>query len=69
MSPDNDNKPRLMSLTDVTEATTMSRFLISALAKEGHFPKPIPLTLKRIAFVRSEVEAWIDSRIAARVAA
>lgn len=68
MDHDNDNKPRLMSLTEVTEATTMSRFLISALAKEGHFPKPIPLTVKRIAFVRSEVEAWIDSRIAARVA-
>ncbi|MFI3904726.1 helix-turn-helix transcriptional regulator [Ochrobactrum sp. S1502_03] len=68
MSPDNDNRPRLMSLTEVTEATTMSRFLISALAKEDHFPKPIPLTVKRIAFVRSEVEAWIDSRIAARAA-
>lgn len=66
MNHDNDNKPRLMSLTEVTEVTTMSRFLISALAKEGHFPKPIPLTVKRIAFVRSEVEAWIDSRIAAR---
>lgn len=61
-----DEKPRLMSLTEVTEATTMSRFLISAPAKEGHFPKPIPLTTKRIAFVRAEVEAWIDRRIAAR---
>lgn len=68
MNHDNDNKPRLMSLTEVTEVTTMSRFLIAALAKEGHFPMPIPLTVKRIAFVRSEVEAWIDSRIAARAA-
>lgn len=68
MDHDNDNKPRLMSLGEVAETTTMSRFLIAALAKEGHFPKPIPLTVKRIAFVRSEVEAWIDSRIAARTA-
>ncbi|MCX2696151.1 helix-turn-helix transcriptional regulator [Ochrobactrum chromiisoli] len=57
---------RLMSLAEVTEATTMSRFLIAALAKEGHFPKPIQLTVKRIAFVRAEVDSWIDERIATR---
>lgn len=68
MHPDNDNRPRLMSPKEAAEATTMSRFLLSTMAKEGHFPKPVPLAVKRIAFVRAEVEAWIDSRIAARAA-
>ena len=67
MNADNDNA-RLMSLKEVAAATTMSRFLIAALVKEGHFPKPIALTVKRIAFVRSEVESWINAKIAARVA-
>jgi len=61
-----DEKPRLMSPTEVTEATTMSRFLISTLAKEGHFPAPVQISVKRIAFVRTEVEAWIDAKIEER---
>ncbi|PRA75806.1 transcriptional regulator [Ochrobactrum sp. MYb29] len=67
----NDNfVPPLISLTNVTEATTMSRFLVMALVKEDRFPKPVQLTgQKRIAFVRKEVMEWIESRISERYAA
>ena len=64
----NDKKPRLMSPKEASEATTMSRFLISTMAKEGHFPKPVHLGVKRIAYVRAEVEAWIEARIGERAA-
>ncbi|PRA55639.1 transcriptional regulator [Ochrobactrum sp. MYb68] len=47
--------------------TTMSRFLVMALAKEDRFPKPVNLTgQKRIAFVRAEVLAWIEEKISER---
>jgi len=65
----NDNRPRLMSPKEASEATTMSRVLLSMMAKEGKFPRPVKIGEKRQAYVRSEVEAWIDARIAARAAA
>lgn len=62
----NDNKPRLMNPKEAAEATSLSRTLLTLMAAEGQFPKPVQLTERRIAFVRAEVEAWLDQRIAAR---
>lgn len=64
----NDNKPRLMTPKEAAAATTFSRTMLAIMAKDKKFPSPVPLGEKRIAFVRAEVEAWIDSRIAARAA-
>lgn len=62
--------PPLVSLTDVCKMTTMSRFLVMALAKENRFPKPVNLTgQKRIAFVRAEVLTWIQEKIENRAVA
>ena len=67
---DNNFVPPLISLTDVCKMTTMSRFLVMALAKENRFPKPVNLTgQKRIAFVRQEVTDWVQQRIDDRCAA
>lgn len=67
MNAANDNeKPRLMSPKEAAAATSLSRSLISLMAEEGQFPSPVPLGVRRIAFVRAEVEAWIDGRIASR---
>lgn len=68
MNASNDNSPRLMSPKEASQATTMSRVLLALMAKEGRFPSPVPIGLKRVAYVRSEVETWIDERIAARAA-
>lgn len=65
----NDNLPRLMAPKEAATATTMSRVLLSAMAREGKFPSPVKIGEKRLAYVRTEVEAWIDSRIAERAAA
>lgn len=64
----NDNRPRLMSPKEAAEATTMSRVLLAMMAREGKFPLPVRIGEKRQAYVRDEVETWIDSRIAARSA-
>lgn len=69
MKAANDNVPRLMSPKQAAEATTFSRTMLSVMAEAGMFPKPVQLGERRIAFVRAEVEAWIDARIAGRAAA
>ncbi|WP_432612478.1 helix-turn-helix transcriptional regulator [Brucella pituitosa] len=38
------------------------------MAKEGKFPPPVKIGVKRIAYVREEVEKWIDERIGERAA-
>lgn len=69
MNHSNDNYPRLMSPKEASAATTMSRVLLSLMSKEGKFPAPVKIGVKRIAYVRAEVENWIDDQIAARAAA
>jgi prophage regulatory protein len=39
---------------------------LDRMAREGRFPKPVTLSSNRVAFVRSEVEAWMRARIAER---
>ncbi|NKE75027.1 AlpA family phage regulatory protein [Ochrobactrum sp. MC-1LL] len=66
---DNNSVSPLVSLTDVCKMTSLSRFLIRALEKDGKFPKSVQLGAKRIAYVRSELEEWINDKIAQRCAA
>lgn len=35
------------------------------LINEGQFPAPISLTQKAVAWLASEIDAWIDSRVRA----
>lgn len=44
---------------------SISRSLRHKLIKEGLFPRPIQIGARRIAFLESEVEEWIASRVAA----
>ncbi|MBX4989551.1 AlpA family phage regulatory protein [Rhizobium lentis] len=57
-----------MTPAEAAAATTFSRAMLSIMATDGRFPQPVPLGERRIAYVRAEVEAWIDGRIAARTA-
>lgn len=63
--PSNDNYP-LVSLNDVCQMTSLSRTAVNIKRQRGEFPAAVSLGEKRVAFVRSEVDAWIDARIAAR---
>jgi prophage regulatory protein len=62
----NDNS--LVSIADAAAMTSLSRSSINVARAEGRFPAAVRLGEKRIAFVRSEVQAWIEARIAARAA-
>ena len=66
----NDNTPsRLVSLNDAARMTSLSRTMVNRYRQEGRFPQAVPMGERRIAFVRAEVDAWIDEKIAGRVAA
>jgi prophage regulatory protein len=58
--------PALVSVNETAKLTTLSRTAIFKLRSQGKFPKAVPLGEKRIAFVRSEVNDWLERRIAER---
>ena len=58
--------PRLISCKEVCRRTSLSRASLYRLMAEDAFPKPVALHGARKAWIESEVDAWIASRIAAR---
>jgi prophage regulatory protein len=69
MTHHNDNEPALISLNDACKLTSMSRTMLNRYRSEGRFPVAVELGERRIAFVRSEVTAWVQDKISARAAA
>lgn len=55
----------LLRLNDVKARTGLSRASIYAAIKRGDFPHPIALGPRAVAWPASEVEQWIQVRIAA----
>lgn len=68
MNHDNDNQPTLVSIKDACRMTSLSRTMLNRYRAEGRFAVAVSLGERRIAFVRSEVQAWISDRIAGRAA-
>jgi len=56
--------PALISVNEAAKLTSLSRTSIFKLRSQGKFPKAVPLGEKRVAFVRAEVAAWVEARIA-----
>ena len=56
----------LLKMPEVRAKTGLSRSHLYALAQNGEFPKPLKLSERSSAWVESEVQDWIDSRIAQR---
>jgi len=67
MQAQNDNYP-LVSLNDAAKMCALSRTMVNRYRAEGRFPRAVQLGERRIAFVRAEVQAWINEKIAARAA-
>ncbi len=61
--------PHLISLNEACRLTSLSRTAINRYRAEGRFPQPVPIGFRRIAFIRAEVVAWIEARIAERAVA
>ena len=60
------NTPLPSPFVFLPEAVTMTacpRSTILKYSKIGQFPKTIRLLGNRIAFVRADVQAWIDKRV------
>ena len=63
-----DQTNRLIRINDVATLTGLSKSYIYGLCKKNLFPKSLHLVPggSSVAWVKSEVLAWIDSRIDAR---
>lgn len=59
---------RLIRIRELIQLTGLSKSYVYQLVKQNAFPKPIKLVEGGIAsaWVLSEINAWIDSRIADR---
>ena len=49
----------------VCERVALSRATLDRLVTAGKFPAPIRLTERRLAFNASDVEAWMQEKVAA----
>lgn len=57
--------PRLLRLPDVIARTGLSRATIYLFMSRDDFPKSIKIGRRASAWVESEIDDWIESRIAA----
>ncbi|WP_234824429.1 helix-turn-helix transcriptional regulator [Ensifer adhaerens] len=53
-------------MKEVCALTSLSRTTVNRLRSQGGFPAQVELGERRVAFVRSEVLAWIEERVAGR---
>lgn len=48
---------------DVARKTCLSKSEIYQRIKLGHFPKPIALGPRKVVFLESDIEAWMQARM------
>lgn len=58
-------KSPFMLFSEACEVTTFTRQFLYGMIERGEFCSPVKLGIRRKAFVRTEVEAWVADRIAA----
>ena len=57
---------KFLSLREVLGLTSLSKTHTYRLINAGNFPRPVPLGPHRVAFLESEIEAWMGARLQAR---
>lgn len=55
---------RFLSLKDVEATTSLKKSTIYTLIRDGRFPRPTRLTVRRSGWLASDIEGWITSRSA-----
>ena len=66
-SKDNTKSPlRLLRLPEVRERTGHSTSIIYAQISRGDFPRPVLIGSRSVGWLESEIDSWIEARIAAR---
>ena len=56
---------RFLRLPDVMSVTGLKRSTLLDCVKAGEFPRAVPLSRRCVAWVRADVDKWVDGRIAA----
>lgn len=59
--------PEIFRLPAVVAACGISRSTIYEMIRRGEFPRPIKLGARAVGWRRSDIEAWLASRPAARI--
>lgn len=59
-------KERLIDFKEALSRNRTKKSWAYELIKQNRFPKPVKIGSRSIAFVESEIDAWIDARIAER---
>lgn len=57
---------RLLKLKDVMLQTGLARSTVYKYIAENRFPKPVSLGERNVAWVQSEIDDWITSKISER---
>lgn len=57
---------KLLSIRDAADKAGISVSTLKRLLAGGEFPAKIKITERRVGFVESEVDAWIEARVTAR---
>jgi len=57
---------RFIRLPEVLKRVGLSRARMYGLINAGRFPKQVRIGMRSVAFLESEIEAWMDSVIAER---
>jgi prophage regulatory protein len=65
-TPPQPTGKRLLRLREVCSRIGVSRSKLYSMSKAGEFPEPARLGGRTVAWVESEIEAWIDARSADR---
>ena len=60
---------KLLRLPQVIERTSLRRSTIYEMMGNGSFPKPVKLNLRSNGWLETEIDDWLESRIAERGAA
>ena len=55
-----------MSQTEVIKAVGLSRQELWRRRKVGQFPEPVKIGVRRIGYLKSEIEAWVADRVSER---
>ena len=61
-----ENPTEFISIAEVQKRLSIGRTKLWQMTREPGFPKLVSLTSRRRVFVKSEIDAWITSKIAER---
>lgn len=59
-------RPRLIRRSEVRERIGLSTSTLYEMIAAGDFPSPIPIGRQAVAWIESEVDAWIEQKIKQR---